>query len=99
MKGLRSWRRAARREVQVGPPEGPPKHRARKNTIAWCRGVPGRQHVWHWVADQRLSRATYDSLPPNSIQACANCRRRSGKCLPENWTRFREGKPLYGPAF
>lgn len=32
----------------IGDPPAEPRHRSRKNTRRWCRGVEGREHRLHW---------------------------------------------------
>jgi hypothetical protein len=52
-----------------------PKHRSGKDTKRWCRGVPGREHVWLW-REWRWSAYFYArNGKVDSEEYCKNCKK------------------------
>lgn len=78
MRGVRSWSTRAQREVAKGPPEAPAKHRSKKDTKRWCRGVEGREHKWEF-GESKSSRdwngRGWRGGAPETALICAGCKR------------------------
>lgn len=64
---------AQRRQVVTGDET---KHRATKDRRRWCKGIEGREHVWHWAESRRGYRRSPAVV--ESHMECANCRRHRG---------------------
>lgn len=76
-----------------------PKHRGSKDTKRWCKGVPGREHVWIWEEWKHSRSFNYD--PCVSIAVCKACRRNGNTVQWRGRERltWEDRHRMHGPAF
>lgn len=67
-----SWAQSGRRKRQkvLAKNAEAPKHRNRKDTKRWCRGVVGREHEWIFQEWRKFSRG---GDPPMTERVCSAC--------------------------
>lgn len=94
MKGLRSWKRSASREAVSAIPEVP-KHRSKKNTKRWCKGIIGREHKYRYVEWLGSFKTIFPGhTQVYSVEECENCRKQ-GKLISPSYS----DPPKLGPGF
>lgn len=103
MRALASLKHSVRRTIDN--PDG--RHRSRKDTRRWCKGVVGREHRWVYVEDfRRANWYAGRASAVASVLACAQCGqhgRGPDNCLSAfmSYGQAPDGswRPKLGPAF